>query len=300
MQRYRNLHYDTPDRCKLDIFVPPRVRATVMLIHGGAWFMGDQNVSEHMATQLAAHDILVFAPTYRLSPISNDTVKKIVTLVVVVLSSLAITTTSAHQCLLVAMLLLVTVAVTTYSVVHTRQIYYHPSHIQDVAKAFAYVHRTAPQFGSIQSGVVVMGHSAGGHLASLLACNPEYLWAEKLINTQTITKVVSIAGVFSDTRMQRTRLGLNILHNSFGHSGVYFDAFPIYHTQPDTPPHLILNADIDYSLKRHSFDMCHALRSAGVFAQHVVYRNTDHFSIRKHWDGKNRRILQDIVQFIYS
>lgn len=41
-----------------------------------------------------------------------------------------------------------------------------------VAKALAFVQRTAPQWGGDASRVLVIGHSAGGHLVSLLTADP--------------------------------------------------------------------------------------------------------------------------------
>jgi acetyl esterase/lipase len=66
----------------------------------------------------------------------------------------------------------------------------HPSHIEDVAKAFAWLKK---KFAS--NKLYVMGHSAGGHLVALLATNEKYLKAEGCA-AKDITGVIGISGVY--------------------------------------------------------------------------------------------------------
>ncbi|KNC84833.1 hypothetical protein SARC_02974 [Sphaeroforma arctica JP610] len=51
----------------------------------------------------------------------------------------------------------------------------HPGHIEDAARAYRFVHTNAHLYGGDGNCIFVMGHSAGGHLATLLALNPQYL-----------------------------------------------------------------------------------------------------------------------------
>ena len=55
----------------------------------------------------------------------------------------------------------------------------HPAHIQDVAKAFAWTCANIGKYGGDADQIFCMGHSAGGHLVSLLATDESYLKAEK-------------------------------------------------------------------------------------------------------------------------
>lgn len=50
----------------------------------------------------------------------------------------------------------------------------------DLAKAIRYVHDHAGEYGGDGRSIVVMGHSAGAHLAALLCTDDRYLKAEKL------------------------------------------------------------------------------------------------------------------------
>ncbi len=56
----------------------------------------------------------------------------------------------------------------------------HPAHIQDVARAFAYIHGHIAKYGGRPDRMFISGHSAGGHLAALLATDESYLQREKL------------------------------------------------------------------------------------------------------------------------
>ena len=51
----------------------------------------------------------------------------------------------------------------------------HPAHINDVATAVRWVYDHADEFGASPRKIVVMGHSCGCHLVTLLALDPRYL-----------------------------------------------------------------------------------------------------------------------------
>src|SRR5262245_52773947 len=44
----------------------------------------------------------------------------------------------------------------------------HPEHVKDVARAFAWLHKNAGKHGGKADQLFICGHSAGGHLVSLL------------------------------------------------------------------------------------------------------------------------------------
>src|SRR3990172_4534887 len=51
----------------------------------------------------------------------------------------------------------------------------HPAHVQDVARAFAWLHQNAAQYGGDRNRIFVMGSSSGGHLAALVSLDERYL-----------------------------------------------------------------------------------------------------------------------------
>src|SRR5437868_14287147 len=72
----------------------------------------------------------------------------------------------------------------------------HPEHVIDVARAFAWTRRNIVNYGGDADQLFLMGHSAGGHLVSLLASDPKYLMAEGL-TPSNIRGVIPISGVFA-------------------------------------------------------------------------------------------------------
>jgi acetyl esterase/lipase len=53
----------------------------------------------------------------------------------------------------------------------------HPTHVEDVARALAWVDAHAAEHGGDPSRVALIGHSAGGHLVSLISVDQRYLAA---------------------------------------------------------------------------------------------------------------------------
>lgn len=69
----------------------------------------------------------------------------------------------------------------------------HPEHIKDVARAFAWLHENADNYGLDKSNVFVSGFSAGGHLSALLAMDERYLGAHDL-SVSDIRAAIPVAG----------------------------------------------------------------------------------------------------------
>ncbi len=108
----------------------------------------------------------------------------------------------------------------------------HPTHVKDVAKAIKYIYDNIEDYGGNKSNIAIMGHSAGAHLASLIATDPKYLNAEGL-KTSIFKGVVSLDTQASDIdyAMQHTFEGSDLYKmyiNAFGDtSNKWKEASPI-------------------------------------------------------------------------
>src|SRR5262245_2602589 len=71
----------------------------------------------------------------------------------------------------------------------------HPAHVQDVARAVAWTRACVEQYGGDPEKLYLAGHSAGGHLVSLLATDETYLAAEGL-SGDILKGVIAISGVY--------------------------------------------------------------------------------------------------------
>ena len=72
----------------------------------------------------------------------------------------------------------------------------HPEHINDVARAFAWTCQNVADYGGDPERIIVVGHSAGGQLVTLLATDPEYL-KEVARSPRDIQGVIGISGVYN-------------------------------------------------------------------------------------------------------
>jgi acetyl esterase/lipase len=115
----------------------------------------------------------------------------------------------------------------------------HPGHIEDVARAFAWVYRNIAQYGGNAKEIFVTGHSAGGHLAALLALDGRYLQAEGL-STDLIKGVMPISGVYDLNAIP----GFDSVFTS--DPAKRGDASPVAHVGDKEPPFLIIYGQFDY------------------------------------------------------
>jgi acetyl esterase/lipase len=115
----------------------------------------------------------------------------------------------------------------------------HPDHIEDVAKAFAWAHANVAKYGGRPDRIIVSGHSAGGHLVSLLATDEKYLKAEKLA-VDNLRGVIAMSGVYSIVPT------LRVFQAAFGgDETVCKAASPLTHVHPKLPPFLLLYAETE-------------------------------------------------------
>lgn len=146
----------------------------------------------------------------------------------------------------------------------------HPAHVEDVAKAFAWTVDHAAEYGGDAKKVVIGGHSAGGHLAALLATNETYLKAEKR-SAADVRGVVGVSGVYQiDHRVK-------LFHPIFSDDEKTCEtASPIKHVSADRPPMLLVYADSDFA---------GLPAGAEAFAKELVKGKND--AVAKEFTGKS-------------
>ncbi|WP_300529105.1 alpha/beta hydrolase [Maricaulis sp.] len=71
----------------------------------------------------------------------------------------------------------------------------HPAHIEDVARAFAWMWENADAHGLDRDALFVSGFSAGGHLSALLATDERYLQAHDL-TLDAVAGSIPVAGTY--------------------------------------------------------------------------------------------------------
>jgi acetyl esterase/lipase len=166
----------------------------------------------------------------------------------------------------------------------------HPAHIQDVAKGFAWTVANIGKYGGNPGAIFVSGHSAGGHLAALLATDDDYLKAEKLSLTN-IKGVIPVSGVFVVSPRMANVFGTD--------PEVCKKASPQSHAREGLPPFLILYGDAEANaLGRQAEAFAPAMREKKVEAAVVVGKDRNHGSIMMRMAAEDDPATQAILEFI--
>jgi len=151
----------------------------------------------------------------------------------------------------------------------------HPAHIEDVARGFAWVFEHIDEFGGDPDEIFIVGHSAGGHLVSLLALDKRYLAAHDL-SPEIISGVVSVSGVYDLTIYP----SVFFLDTFDPDDESRAEASPINHIGDDQPPFLVLYAQFDYpTLADQAEDFSSLLENAGTGVDLFEIPAQSHISI---------------------
>jgi acetyl esterase/lipase len=167
----------------------------------------------------------------------------------------------------------------------------HPEQVKDVARAFAWLHAHIGQYGGWPDRVFVAGHSAGGHLAALLATDETYLAAEGL-SLKDVRGALPISAVYS--------LPDGLFNDVFGTDPtVRKAAGALAHAQPGRPPFLILYADKDFPFcDVGSEAFARALQQHKVPARTVVVKERNHIDVIAKAPRDDDPCGQALVEFI--
>jgi acetyl esterase/lipase len=195
----------------------------------------------------------------------------------------------------------------------------HPEHVRDIARAFAWTFRNIARYGGRPSELFIGGHSAGGHLAALLAADETYLKAEGL-TLRNIRGALPISALFTipapptmDVKaatillINKTPLPAELGYALF--SAVFGDdprvrqlASPIAHVGAHLPPFLVLcgDKDLPFCDRPGAEAFCNALRAQKGCADFCEMSRRNHISILWHATSDTDRATQAMMSFILS
>lgn len=149
-----------------------------------------------------------------------------------------------------------------------------PAFMEDAAAAAAWTKRHAGEFGGDPGRIHLMGHSAGAHMAVLLAADPRYLAAHALA-PRDFASVIALSGPYDFVPSKERKV-----------LGVFPDRERWPETQPmnfvdgDEPPFLLLHGGVDRRVRKvQSERLAARLQAAGVPVSLEIVRNTRHIAM---------------------
>jgi acetyl esterase/lipase len=119
-----------------------------------------------------------------------------------------------------------------------------PGHEVDVARAFAWTYRHIAEYGGDPSKIVLLGHSSGAMLVSLLVTDRGYLAAQGL-SPEVVRGVIGLSAGTYDMRIQFHNPALPDLTDVFGDLEQFWNASPLKYVDGAQPPFLVLYGSND-------------------------------------------------------
>ena len=158
----------------------------------------------------------------------------------------------------------------------------HPAHMQDVAKAFAWLYENASQYQIDRNRLFVAGTSAGGHLAALLALDPQYLQKESL-SPRAIKGVMGISGVYDIANFAEVGVIPSRREQAFeqafeNDARILEQASPVRLASAQAPPFLITYCENDlFSLREDAQNLYEAMLRKGAPVEMAHLPGRTHF-----------------------
>ena len=150
----------------------------------------------------------------------------------------------------------------------------HPAQVEDCAAAVAWAYAHIAEQGGDPDRLFVGGHSAGGHLAMLLALQSRWL-VRAGVPASSVRGLVSVSGVYdlTDLALPQDRVAALL-----GADGDSESASPLHSVQPLSAQVLLAIGEADFPvLKAQHRRMREALLAAKVPTIEVRLHDADHF-----------------------
>jgi acetyl esterase/lipase len=171
-----------------------------------------------------------------------------------------------------------------------------PEFMADAANATKWTFAHATEFGGDAQRIFVAGHSAGGHIAALLACDKRYLAAAGLA-PRNLAGMIGLAGAYAFLPYVEDEAEI------FGDDAEgRYDSQPINFVDGDEPPMLLLQGlDDDEVTPNNAEVMAERAQAMDGTAVLKLYPDIDHGDLLvalARGRGNDPPVLRDILDFI--
>jgi arylformamidase len=179
----------------------------------------------------------------------------------------------------------------------------HPAHVRDVAAAVGWISEHAAEFGGDPKKIVLMGHSAGCHLATLVALDPRYL-AEVKLRPADLRGVVAWSGGAYDL-VEKVKAGgfyADHIKKAFGDSeDAQRDASPMAHVTKEVkngPAFLFVSVERGNPSHKASERLAGLIVAAGGKATSKLLEGRDHLSANRLLGAPEDKTGTILLEFI--
>ncbi len=151
----------------------------------------------------------------------------------------------------------------------------YPAFLQDCALAVKWAADNAERHGGDPQRLFVMGHSAGGYNAAMMALDPRWLGAVGMRPTQ-LAGFIGVAGAYDFLP-----IGIPDVQVAFNWPNTPPDSQPLFHAAGAAPRTLLLAArnDVLVNAARNTEGLAKKLSQAGVPVQTEIFDGVSHTTI---------------------
>lgn len=173
----------------------------------------------------------------------------------------------------------------------------YPAFVEDSAAAVAWTVRHIAEQGGDLKRLFVMGHSAGGYNAAMVALDQRWLAAQGL-QPSVLHGWIGLAGPYDFIPIEN-----NDIKPAFLYPNTPRESQPIHHVTAASPPALLLagSADDIVDPKRNTLQMADLLKAQGVPVQVEIFEGVGHpMMIGVVWKPLRSRapVLERVVDFV--
>jgi acetyl esterase/lipase len=172
----------------------------------------------------------------------------------------------------------------------------YPEFLNDGAKAFQWTKDNIEKYGGDVNNIFVAGHSAGAHIAAMLAFDSTWLNTQKL-STTNIRGFIGLAGPYDFLPLTSARL-----KEIFPSAEIQASSQPIRYARGNAPPALLLAGDADTVVAtKNTKNFSERIRESKGRIQEKYYAGMGHVKIVTVLAAPFRNghtVLEDIAEFV--
>ena len=146
-----------------------------------------------------------------------------------------------------------------------------PAFMHDAGHALAWAAEHVEQFGGDPNNIFLMGHSAGAHIATMLALNPSFRPAFDEAGHR-VRGLIGMSGPYDFLPMTDEDVIA-----VFGDKATSMESQPIHYAGAHAPPALLISSERDIVVRPgNAFRLSKALKSHGILAEVELFNNLTH------------------------